>query len=611
MTPPPQADTSPQPRWRRWLAVYRYTPMAVGLVWQTNRRLLVSLGVLTVVAGLIPASIAWIGQRIVDAVLTAADSGLVADRDTAMMWIVAELVLVLAMAAAQRGLEMINFLLRAELGHTVNVMILRKALELDLAQFEDAETYDKMTRARRDASSRPLSLVRRTFGLLQNFLAISTFGALLWAFSPWAVMLLAAAAVPAFVAETKFAGEAFRLFSWRSPEKRKQAYLEVVVAREDFAKEVKLQRIGPRLVDEYDAIYQQLYDEDRSLTLRRAFWGFALGVLSTLALYGAYGWIGLAAVAGTITLGQMTMYLMLFKQGQSAFSAILQSVAGAWEDNLYLSNLYEFLDEPVPRPGGAALEGPSPSDGIRFEHVTFTYPGATEPAVTDLSLHVPPGRKLALVGHNGSGKTTLIKLLTRLYTPQSGTITLDGLPLQDWDEDTLRKRIGVVFQDFVRYQFTVGENIGAGDVDRYADEDGWAEAAKKGMAQPFIDELPETYGTQLGKWFPGGRELSGGQWQKVALSRAFMHEGADVLVLDEPTSAMDAEAEAEIFERVRSLTDNQLAILISHRFSTVRMADEIVVLEGGKIIEQGDHEGLMEREGTYAHLFSLQAEGYR
>ena len=611
MTPPPQADTSPQPLWRRWLVVYRYTPMAVALVWRTNRRLLVGLGVLTVVAGLIPASIAWIGQRIVDAVLTAADSGLLADRDTALKWILAELVLVLAMAAAQKGLEMINFLLRAELGHTVNVMILRKALELDLAQFEDAETYDKMTRARRDASSRPLSLVRRTFGLLQNALAISTFGALLWAFSPWAVLLLAAAAVPAFVAETKFAGEAFRLFSWRSPEKRKQAYLEVVVAREDFAKEVKLQRIGPRLVDEYDAIYQQLYSEDRSLTLRRAAWGFALGILSTLALYGAYGWIGLAAVAGTITLGQMTMYLMLFKQGQSAFSAILQSVSGAWEDNLYLSNLYEFLDEPVPRPGGEQVEGPTPSDGIRFHNVTFTYPGGTEPAVTDLSLHVPPGRKLALVGHNGSGKTTLIKLLTRLYTPQSGTITLDGLALQDWDEDTLRKRIGVVFQDFVRYQFTVGENIGAGDVDRYSDEEGWAEAARKGMAQPFIEELPDTYATQLGKWFPGGRELSGGQWQKVALSRAFMHEGADVLVLDEPTSAMDAEAEAEIFERVRSLTDNQLAILISHRFSTVRMADEIVVLEGGKIIEQGDHDGLMEAEGTYAHLFSLQAEGYR
>ncbi len=597
--------------WARSAGVFQYTGRAVALVWGTSRRLTLALALTTLVAGLLPAAIAWVGKSIVDGVLLASETGLEADRWAALGWIAAELLLVGTAAGLQRGLDVTMALLRAQLGHRVNVMILEKALTLQLEHFEDPELYDQMTRARREASSRPLSLVRRSFGLLRNLIALVTYGALLLQLSAWAVLVLFAAAVPAFVAETRFAGEAFRIFRWRTPETRQQHYLEVVVAREDFAKEVKLLQLGPTMVQRYRDIFERLYAEDRNLALRRGGWGYGLGLLSTLALYGAYAWIATLTTLGRLTLGQMTMYLLVFKQGQSAFAKLLRDVGGMYEDNLYLSNLYEFLEQEVPEAAGGLAEGPCPGDGLRFEEVTFAYPGSEAPALKDVSLHIPMGTRLALVGHNGSGKTTLVKLLTRLYTPSSGRVLLDGLDLRDWDADALHRRIGVIFQDFVKYQFTVGENIGVGDVRHLEDQDRQALAAEKGMADTFLERLPKGLQTQLGRWFKGGRELSIGQWQKVALSRAFMREEADVLVLDEPTAAMDAEAEAQVFERFRALTEKQLAILISHRFSTVRMADRIVVLDGGEVREDGTHDTLMAADGTYARLFTMQAEGYR
>ncbi len=595
---------------RRSLGVFRATPRAVALVWSTSRSLTLALFALTLVAGLLPGGIAWVGKLIIDAVVAAMDSP---DHDPtiALQWVAVEAGLIVVMAAIQRGLDVVNSLLRAQLGHNVNVLILNKALDLSLSHFEDPTFYDRMTQARREASSRPLSLVQRSFGLVQNVIALSTYAVLLIRLSPWAVGVLALAAIPAFIAEAQFAGQAFRLFRWRTPEKRKQAYLEVVVAREDYAKEVKLLRIGPLLVQRYQDIYESLYAEDRNLTLRRGLWGFLLGLLSTAALYGAYVWIALRAMGRLISLGDMTMYLMLFKQGQSAFAAILRAVGGMYEDNLYLANLNAFLDEPVTRNDGTHPEGPTPGDGIRFEDVWFSYPDSDEPTIRGVDLHIAPGTKLALVGHNGSGKTTLIKLLTRLYRPTQGRILLDGLDLNDWQEEALRKRVGVIFQDFVKYQLTVGENIGVGDVEHIEDQEAQAKAAELGMAAPFVEDLPSGLDTQLGRWFKDGRELSIGQWQKVALSRAFMAQDADILVLDEPTSAMDAEAEAEIFERVRAMTDQQLAILISHRFSTARMADDIVVLEAGRVLEHGNHDTLMAAKGRYERLFTLQAAGYR
>jgi len=567
------------------------------------------------VGGLLPAAISYIGKLIVDAVVFASqvnsDSNGFINIYPSLFYVGLEAIAVILLAGSQRGLLMCQSLLRALLGQRVNVLILEKALTLDLRQFEDSEFYDKLTNARREASVRPLSLVSRTFGLVQNALSLVTYGILLVNFSVWAVVMLIVAAMPVFIAETKFAGEAFRLFSWRAPETRQQHYLENLLAREDFVTEVKLYQLGEMLLGRYHDLFDQLYGQDRDLTLRRGLWGYLLSLVSTGAFYVAYAWIVLETVLGKISLGDMTLYLTVFRQGQSTFSNALTSIGGMYEDNLYLSNLYDFLEEEVPKSWGKATIGLNPQDGIRFENVSFTYPGSSKPALKNISLHLKPREKLAIVGENGSGKTTLIKLLTRLYTPDSGRIFLDGLDLQEWDVDVLRRRIGVIFQNFVRYQFTVGENIGVGDVEHLENKTRWETAAEKGMAQSFIDQLPESFQTQLGRWFKGGQELSGGQWQKIALSRAFMRSQADILVLDEPTSAIDAQAEFEIFNHFRAITQNQMVLLISHRFSTVRMADKIVVIENGEVIEQGTHEELLQLGRRYAKLFLLQAAGYQ
>ncbi len=596
---------------RQSLSVFRYSGRALGLVWTTSRTLTVVLAVLTLVAGLLPAAIAYLGKLIVDSVVLASGSGVEAHRWRALGFVGLEAIAVMLLAGSQRGLTVCQSLLRVLLGQRVNVLILEKALTLDLVHFEDSEFYDKMNQARQEASLRPLSLVTRTFGLIQSALSLVTYGGLLLNFSIWAVVVLLVAALPPFIAETRFAGEAFRLFKWRSPETRQQHYLETLIAREDYAKEVQLYQLGDTMLRRYRDIFNRLYGEDRNLTIRRGFWGYLLGLLSTGVFYVAYAWIVLETIFGRISLGDMTMYLIIFRQGQSTFTAALTSIGGMYEDNLYLSNLYEFLEQDVPKPRGKVTRGVLPGDGIRFENVSFTYPGSLKPALKGISLHLKPGEKLAIVGENGSGKTTLIKLLTRLYTPESGRILLDGLDLQEWDVEMLRRRIGVIFQNFVRYQFTVGENVGVGDVDHMEDEARWEVAAEKGTARPFIEAMPEGFNTQLGRWFKGGQELSGGQWQKIALSRAFMRTGADILVLDEPTAAMDAEAEVQIFDHFRKITQNQMVVLISHRFSTVRMADQIVVMAGGELLEQGTHEELLKLGGRYARLFSIQAAGYQ
>lgn len=591
--------------------MFRQLRHGLGLVWTTSRPLSVVLAVASLLAGLLPAAAAWVGKLIVDSVVRAAQTGATEDQRAALTWVALELGIVLVLAAAQRALNTCQQLLRALLGQRVNEMILEKSLTLDLAAFENSELYDRMTRARREASQRPLSLVMRTFQLAQNSFSLAAYGALLLQLSAWALAILVIAAIPSFLVETRFSADAFRLFTWRAPETRKQSYLEVLLAREDFAKEVKLFDLGPIFLGRYRNIFRELYAEDRDLALRRGWWGFVLGLLSTVAFYGAYAWIALETIAKRITLGDMTMYLLVFKQGQSALASILTSLGGMYEDSLYLSNLYEYLEYEAPDEGGSATEGPQPGDGIRLENVSFTYPGATSPALQEVDLHVRPGRKLALVGENGAGKTTLIKLLTRLYRPTEGRILLDGLELDAWDIAVLRRRIGVIFQDFVRYQLAAGENVGVGDVRAFSDPGRWRGAAEKGMAHEFLDRLPEGYQTQLGRWFDKGHELSLGQWQKVALSRAFMRDEADILVLDEPTASMDAEAEATVFERFGRLAADKMVILISHRFSTVRMADEIVVLERGRVTERGSHESLMHRGGQYARLFTLQAAGYR
>jgi ATP-binding cassette subfamily B protein len=448
--------------------------------------------------------------------------------------------------------------------------------------------------------------------LAQGTLSLVGLATLLGALSPWTVLALVCATAPSFWAELRFGKEAFRLFSWRSPETRKQNYLEMLLARADYAKEVKLFGLGPIFLERYRSIFHALWSEDRDLTIRRALYALLLGQLSMLVFYGVYGWVAFAAASGVLSLGAMTMALLAFRQAESSLALLLGTVSQLIGDRPYLRTLFSFLEHASPdRAHGEATSGPSPEDGVRFENVSFTYPGASSPVLDGITFHLPPRQKLALVGENGAGKTTLIKLLARLYRPTAGRITLDGRPLEEWSEEGLHRRLGVIFQDFVQYQLTVGENVGAGDVRAYEDEARWEEAAEKGTALEFVRELPNGFRTQLGKWFDDGRELSLGQWQKIALSRAFMRRDADILVLDEPTASMDAEAEARIFARFRALTQDRTAVLISHRFSTVRMADTILVIEGGRILERGSHAELVARGGRYAHLFTLQAQGYR
>lgn len=532
-------------------------------------------------------------------------------REDALFYVFIELGLVVIMTGAQRLNVICQSILRVLLGNKINVLILEKALTLELTHFEDAEYYDKLVRARREASSRPLALVIKTFDLMRDVIALATIGIFLVQFSVWAAVLLIGAGIPAFLAETRFSGEAFRNYRRRSAERRMQIYLEMVLTREDGVKEVKLLQLGKLFLQRYVDIFRNIYKEDKNLVLRRGFWGYVLGLLASIAFYFAYGWVGLAAIGGVITIGQMTMYIAQFRLGQNAVTSSLTSISGMYEDNLYLSNLTEYLEHKVPEKTGDKKSGPNPDEGIRFEHVSFSYENSDVAALDNVSLHIKQGESLAIVGENGSGKTTLIKLLSRLYRPSKGKIYLEGLDLEEWDIEALRKKIGVIFQDFARYQLVVGENIGIGDADEMDLESRVEKAAIKGMADKFIKDLPRSYATQLGTWFKDGKELSGGQWQKIALSRAFMRNKADILVLDEPTAAIDARAEAEIFSHFRDLTAKRIAIIISHRFSTVRMADHIIVLEKGKISERGSHAELIDNEGQYSVLFNLQAQGYR
>ena len=572
------------------------------------------MAISTLVTGVVPAAIASVGGLFVDAVANSLQQNgndFSDFRQQVLIYVLIELGLVLLLTASQRLNMLCQSILRALLGNKINVMILEKALTLELGHFEDSEYYDKLVRARREASSRPLSLIVKTFDLFRDVITLVTIGIFLFQFSAWASILLLIAGVPAFAAENKFSGEAFRNQRRRSAERRLQVYLEMVLTREDGVKEVKLFQLGKHFLKRYIDIFNRIYREDKSLVLRRTAWGYIFGLLASLSFYFAYGWVGFSAILGVITIGQMTMYIAQFRIGQNAVTSSLTAINGMYEDNLYLSNLDEYMNHEVPELSGTKAYGPIRGDGVRFEDVSFIYPGSAKPALDKISIHIKPGESLAIVGENGSGKTTLIKLLTRLYKPTSGRIFLEGLDLEEWDIDVLRKKVGVIFQDFNRYQLVVGENIGIGDIKDTDDLERIQEAAQKGMADSFIKDLPDAYSTQLGAWFKNGRELSGGQWQKIALSRAFMRKSADILVLDEPTAAIDAKAEAEIFAHFRELTKNRISIIISHRFSTVRMADHIIVFEKGRVVEEGSHPELIEKQGIYENLFELQAQGYK
>ena len=514
-----------------------------------------------------------------------------------------------------RQLGLVVELLRAQLGNVVNERILEKALELELRHFEDADVYDKMQNARREASARPLSLVVQAFSIAQNAITLGALSALLVRLSPWSVLVVVASSVPAFLAEARLAAASFRLNSWRAPEGRRLNYLEWILTRDSHVKEVKLFGLGPLVLGRYKTLFTKFYDEDRRLAVRRMINGVLFGLVSLAAFYAMYAVVAARAARVEISLGDLTLYLAVFRQGQAAVQAILTAMGGMYEDALYMTNLFAYLA--IPTGGERARRHPAivPPRGrpsrIELRNLSFRYPGREGWALREVSLVLEPGEKLGLVGENGAGKSTLVKLLLRLYDPTEGAILYGGVDLRDMDVADMRTRIGAVFQDFVRYQFTAAENIGLGSPDHVNDRPRIEEAARRGGAAAVVEALPQRYDTVLGGWFEAGQELSAGQWQKLAVARAFMREGAEVLVLDEPTAAIDAEGEHELFERFRALAADRTAIVISHRFSTIRtMADRIVVLKGGRVEELGSHRTLLEKNGRYAHLFRMQAQGY-
>jgi ATP-binding cassette, subfamily B, bacterial len=593
--------------------VFRQVPGTFQLVWRADRRSALAMAALTLVSAALPAAIAYVGKLIVDAVVTAARTGTAADRRQALLYVVLELLLMVGSTSVNRGLAFIRELLRATLGNVVNVQILEKALSLELRHFEDADVYDKMQNARREASSRPLSLVLQVFAIAQNAISLAAYAVLLIRLSSWSVLLLVAASIPAFISETRLAAESFRLNSWRAPEGRKLNYLEWILTRDSHVKEVKLYGISSLILDRYRRLFEKFFREDRRLALRRVVWGMLLGLLSLGAFYGCYAFVVTRAAAGLISLGDMTLYLVLFRQSQSGFQSILSAIGSMYEDALFMSNLFTYFA--IPTGGEAPRIRPalSPPRGrhnqIELRNVSFRYPQKEAWALHNINLTLAPGEKLGLVGENGAGKSTLVKLLLRLYEPTEGEILYGGVNLKDIDPADLRSRIGAVYQDFVRYQFTAAENIGLGEVAHVENRPRIEEAARRGGAEMVIDSLPKRYDTVLGGWFESGQELSAGQWQKLAVSRAFMRD-AEVFILDEPTASIDAEGEHELFERFKSLAAERTAIIISHRFSTVRMADRIAVLHEGRLEELGSHRELISRGGRYAHLFGLQARGY-
>jgi len=602
------------------------------LVWRSSPAMTVALGVLTLVGGLVPLGVAYTGKRIVDAVVAHSQAA-------TLRWVGVELALVVALALVQRGLGLVRSLLGARLGIDINVTILEKAQALELRFFEDADFYDKLTRARREASSRPIALVTESFGLVQSVITLAGYAALLVRFSGWVVLVLGLATVPATIAEMRFSKLAFKSRNWRSPESRRLLYLEYVLANDEHAKEVKLFGLGPLLLDRYKKLSEEFYAEDRRLYVQKAKWTQLLSLLGTGAFYGAYAVMALKTALGALTLGNMTMYVLAFRQGQQAFQSALAAIGDMYEHNLYMSNLWQFLAlsgpalpspamRPAPLPSNppaeasaivpavvpalpSALPASAPATGIFFEDVGFRYPGKDAWALRHVTLAIPAGESLALVGENGAGKTTLVKLLTRLYEPSEGRILLDGRDLRTYDPLALRRRFGVLFQDFNQYQLKVRENVGLGSVDHLDDVPRIERAIERGGAGELVTALSGGLDAALGRWFQDGNELSGGQWQKIALARAFMREEADILVLDEPTAALDAEAEHAVFERFRALAHGRTTIVISHRFPTVRMARQIVVMDHGQVVELGTHDELVAKGGKYARMFALQAEGYR
>jgi len=603
--------------WNERLAALRYIPALFRLIWRTHRGYAAVMIVLRVVRSVIPVTTFWVGKLILDSVI-AAKSG---NGSLSQVWpyLALELGIVLTGEILARASSLVESLLGDLFSNAMSVRLMEHAAKLDLAQFEDPEFYDHLERARRQTVGR-IALLTLLLSMSQDALTLLTLAGALIAYSPWLLLLLAIAVIPSFLGETHFASLGYSLlFRW-TPERRQLDYLRYVGASDKTAKEVQMFGLAPWITERYATLSQRFYEENRDLSIRRGMVSALLSILGTIGYYAAYIVILLHAVHGDITIGMLTFLAASFARGRDVIQSILLSASNVYEQALYLRDLFVFLGmrPTIESPPNARPAPKKVQSGFVFENVGFRYPGSERWAVRNVDMALKPGERVALVGENGAGKTTLTKLMARLYDPTEGRITLDGVDLKDYDLVSLRHAIGVIFQDFVRYDMRFDENIGVGEIESVrADLDknngtpqSISAAAENSLAASLLPRFTKGYQQMLGRRFDDGVDLSGGEWQKIALARAYIRD-AQVLILDEPTAALDARAEYEVFLRFSELVAGRMAVLISHRFSTVRMADRIIVLRHGKVEEQGSHEELLAKHGLYEELFTMQAAGYR
>jgi ATP-binding cassette, subfamily B, bacterial len=618
-------DGGPTPTLRERVAALRHVPALLRLVWQTHRPYAATMTLLRVVRAGVPVATLWVAKLIVDEVIEAAGRG---GSDLRRLWtlVALEFGIVVIGEVLARASALVEGLLGDLFSNRMSVRLMEHAAALDLTQFEDPTFYDHLERARRHTTGR-IALLAQLLGIGQDLLTLASLGTALAVYNGWLLALLAAAVIPSFFGETRFAALMYSLSWRRTPERRKLDYMRYVGASDETAKEVQLFGLAPWLTDRFRRLSTRFYEENKRLATQRAVVGGGLALVGSAGYYAAYVVILAQAVTGAITIGTLTFLAGSFDRSRGLIQRLLLGASDIYEQSLYLRDLFAFFEiRPTitSRPGAPAVPRPI-RRGFAFEGVGFRYPGSERWAVRGVDLEIRPGERIALVGENGAGKTTLAKLLARLYDPSEGRILLDGVDLRDYDLRSLRRAIGVIFQDFVRYDMRFDENVGVGEIDRvreYLDrgarESGnghpppepLVKAAEQSLAASLLSRLPSGYEQMLGRRFDGGIDLSGGEWQKIALARAYMRD-AQLLILDEPTAALDARAEYEVFVRFAELMAGRMAMLISHRFSTVRMADRIVVLRDGHTVEQGTHDELVARGELYAELFAMQAAGYR